>query len=521
MICLCPSCAKKRGMADSQAVLKHVLFTVSPRLPAAPMPHLRDMPMPLSMQQQQKLQQTLKMTPQLQQAIRLLQLSRLELTEAVQQELEENPFLEEKVPDQVLEESLQPQDEERPAEPQTNVYEQEVSRNADWEDYIGDFASSPRDARECEYPEEETLSADQRLTEKPTLEGHLLWQLHLSELSEEQMVIGEYIIGNLDSVGRLQATLEEIAEMADTTPDKVEPVLRRIQLFDPVGVACRDLRESLLVQVRERGMDKDPVLVAIISDHLGDFESGHFKSLMHCFKLDEDDLREYLNVIRGLDPTPGAGLVDGTTHYVSPDATVRKVGNDFVIILNDDGLPQLTITPGMEHAVNPGTVSEKAYCAEKLRDARWLIRSLEQRNRTLYKVIESIVRHQRDFFEHGPSGLKPLILNEIAEDIGMHESTVSRITTNKYVATPHGIYVLKYFFNSAVSMNDGSQVGSESVKDLIRKMIAGEDPKDPLSDDAIARELNSALGINIARRTVGKYRTLLKIPSSSRRRKVL
>ncbi len=479
--------------------------------------------MPLSMQQQQKLklQQTLKMTPQLQQAIRLLQLSRLELTETVQQELEENPFLEEKAPDPSVEERLQPQEEERPAEPQTSVYEQEVNRNADWEDYLGDFASSPRDAREREYQEEDTLSADQRLSETPTLEGHLLWQLRLSELTEEQMAIGELIIGNLDSLGRLRATPEEIAGMADTTPDKVEPVLRRIQLFDPVGVACRDLRECLLVQVRERGLDKDPVLVSIISDHLGDFESGRFKPLMHRFKLDEDDLREYLNVIRSLDPTPGAGLAGGDPHYVSPDATVRKVGDEFVIILNDDGLPQLTITPGMEQGVSPGTASDRAYCAEKLRDAKWLIRSLEQRSRTLYKVIESIVRHQRDFFERGPRGLKPLILNEIAEDIGMHESTVSRITTNKYVATPHGIYVLKYFFNSAVSMNDGSQVGSESVKDLIKKMIAGEDRKNPLSDDAIAKELNMALGVNIARRTVGKYRTLLKIPSSSRRRKVL
>ncbi len=479
--------------------------------------------MPLSMQQQQKLklQQTLKMSPQLQQAIRLLQLSRLELTETVQQELEENPFLAEREQIPASEENLQQsREDERPSDSQENVYDQEVRRNADWEDYIGDFSSSPRDAGEREAQDGELLGTEQRLSYKPTLEGHLRWQLRLSELSEEQMTIGEYVIGNLDSLGRLQATPEELAEMTGTTPNMVEAVIKRIQLFDPVGVACRDLRECLLVQIHERGLDKDPVLVSIVSCHLGDFESGRYKQLMHRFKLDEDDLREYLNVIRGLDPTPGASLAGGDPHYVSPDATVRKVGNDFVIILNDDGLPQLTITPGMEQAIKPETASEKAYCSEKLRDARWLIRSLEQRNRTLYKVIESIVRHQRDFFELGPRGLKPLILNEIAEDIGMHESTVSRITTNKYVATPHGIYVLKYFFNSAVAMVDGSQVGSESVKDCIKKLIAGEDPKSPLSDDDIARHLNDTLGLRIARRTVGKYRTLLKIPSSSKRRKI-
>ncbi|MDO5537493.1 MAG: RNA polymerase factor sigma-54 [Desulfovibrionaceae bacterium] len=491
------------------------------------------------MTQQQRQIQTLKMTPQLQQAIKLLPQSHQELLETIQTALQENPYLEVQEVDRSPEEQRQAQEEERAAEPQETTYEQDASRNADWEDYLGDFASSPRDSQQREYQEEEeTLSAEQRYSEKPTLSGHLLWQLRLSSLTEEEMAIGELIIGNLDSKGRLQATVEELAEMAKSTPAKVESVLKRIQVFDPIGVACRDLRECLLVQVREKGLDQDPVLVSIISDHLGDFESNRLKPLMHRFKLDEEDLRDYLAVIRSLEPYPGASLGGGEAHYVSPDATVRKVGNDFVIFLNDDDIPQLTISDipqvsldgeGKSSAAGKdkkekgrgrGRDEVKAYCSEKMRDAKWLIRSIEQRSKTLVKVIESVVRHQREFFENGPSGLKPLILNEIAEDIGMHESTVSRITSNKYIATPHGIFLLKYFFNSAVSMSDGSQVGSESVKDLIKKMVDREDKKKPLSDDAIVKELKNQLGVEIARRTVGKYREALNIPSSSKRKKV-
>ncbi len=476
--------------------------------------------MALELRQQLKLQQKLMMTQQLQQAIRLLQLSRQELVESVHQELLENPFLEERETPVLPEERLQHQEEDRPQETSDRVYDEESSRNADWEDYLGDFASAPRDYQQREVQEEENLSPVQRYAEKTTLEGHLLWQLHLSNLTEEETNIGECIIGNLSSSGYLQATVEEIAAMAQVDAEKVPPVLRRIQLFDPVGVAARDVKECLLVQIAERGMDKDPVLIGLVSNHLEDFEAKRFKPMMRHYKLDEEDLKEYMLIIQSLDPMPGASFGSSEPSYISPDVYVRKMGKDFVILLNEDGLPQLTISDSCEQGMQK-TSQERSYCTEKKRSAVWLIRSLEQRNRTLYKVVESIVRHQHDFFEQGPQYLKPLILKEIAEDIGMHESTVSRITTNKYVATPHGVFELKYFFNSAVTMTNGSQLGSESVKDMIKKLIHEEQSSNPLSDDAIARVLNRELGVDISRRTVAKYRSMLNIPSSSKRRTLL
>ena len=246
--------------------------------------------------------------------------------------------------------------------------------------------------------------------------------------------------------------------------------------------------------------------------------SRYSSGVMRRFRLDEEDLKEYLLMIQSLDPMPGASFGSSEPTYISPDVYVRKVGEDFVIVLNDDNLPQLTLSETFETSIQ-GTPEEKNFCAEKKRAANWLIRSLEQRNRTLYKVMESIVQHQREFFETGPTALKPLILREIAEDIGMHESTVSRITSNKYVATPHGLFELKYFFNSGVSRSDGSQLASESVKNMIKKLIAEEDKSSPLPDENIAEILYRELGVKISRRTVAKYRSVMDIPTSSRRKK--
>lgn len=481
--------------------------------------------MSLFMQQQLKLHQTLKLTPQLQQAIRLLQLSHLELAEKVSQELEENPFLE--VKEQQPEETRPQEDDRRTPEADDSVYEQEAAKNADWEEYIGDFSSAPKETGQQEV-QEETLTLEQRLSERTTLAGHLLWQLHLASFSEEEIKIGECIIGNLESNGRLSASNAELAELAGTTADKVKDMVSRIQVFDPVGVACRTLQESLLVQVKSRGLDKDAVLVSIISDHLEDLENGQLKAVKKLFRLNDDDLREYVAVIRSLDPMPGSDMGGGEPQYVSPDATVFKVGDEFVILLNDDNVPSLSINDEMlekccaqeKEESGEEQARDRAYCAEKLRDAKNLVSSLEYRRRTLYRTLESIVRHQREFFEKGPKGLKPLVLNDVAQDINMHESTVSRITTSKYVATRFGTFELKYFFNSAVSAADGSDaVGSEGVREEIREMVASEDPQNPLSDEAIASMLNEKLGIQIARRTVAKYRTVLDIPSSSKRKK--
>ena len=469
--------------------------------------------MALELRQQLKLSQTLVMTPQLQQAIKLLQLSRLELVETVQNELLENPFLEEGVEESTPETTPEHRDSSEEV-----VYDQDAAHSADWEDYLGEFASTPRQLQPREYEEAEDMSSlESRHAARPTLEGHLMWQLRLSPLSEAQMLIGEIIIGNLSSSGYLQATADEIASMAGCTVEEVEPTIKTIQHFDPVGVAARSPRECLMVQLEMMGYDRDLVLVALVSEHLEDLEAKRYKPLLRKFRLDLEDLKEYLDIIQSLDPMPGASYGEEEPAYISPDVYVYKHDGEFIILLNEDGLPHLQLS-AMYNNASGATEQEKDYFLEKQRAASWLIKSLFQRQRTLRKVVESIVKYQRDFFEQGVEKLKPLILKDIADDIGMHESTVSRITTNKYVATPHGVFELKFFFNSALELEDGSQVGSESVKALIRKCIAEEDPRDPLSDEKLGELLKEYLTVNIARRTVAKYRMSMDIPSSSQRR---
>ena len=472
--------------------------------------------MALELRQQLKLTQQLVMTPQLQQAIKLLQLSRVELLETVQQELLENPFLEESsINDDAP--SVEQHDESRDA-PKEEVYDKELAKDADWEDYLGEFASTPRSSQSREFELAEEISPlEARYAAKPTLDGHLLWQLRLSSLTEEQKGIGEVIIGNLSSAGYLQASIEEVAEMANVAPEAVMPVLEKVQMFDPVGVAARDARECLMVQIKSLNYARDPILVELVESHLEDLEAKRYKPLLRKFKLDMEELKEYLDIIQSLDPLPGASFGGGEPTYVSPDVFVYKMGDEFVILLNDDGLPQLQLSAMSQMNIG-NSEQEKDYCSEKIRSASWLIKSLYQRQRTLYKVMESIVRHQQHFFESGVTKLAPLILKDIADDISMHESTVSRITTNKYVATPHGIFELKFFFNSGLELDDGSQVGSESVKALIKKFISDEDTRSPLSDERIGEMLKERLKVNIARRTVAKYRTALDIPSSSRRK---
>ena len=473
--------------------------------------------MALELRQQLKLSQQLVMTPQLQQAIKLLQLSRVELLETVQQELVENPFLEETVEDVQT-----PIEEKRPThEDDADAYSKEAARNADWEDYLGDFSSTSRQSssRESEQASEEGLSMEARYSAKPTLEGHLNWQLRLSSrLTEKQKEIGEAIIGNLSSAGYLHASHEDIANLASASVDEVEVVLKVIQRFDPVGIAAHTAQECLMVQLEVLNYDRDPILVSLVTEHLEDLEAKRYKPILRKFKLSPEDLKEYLDIIQSLDPLPGASFGGGEPTYVSPDVFVYRMDDEFIIALNDDGLPQLHLSSFYEDSLQAAKDSDKEYFQDKMRSAAWLIKSLYQRQRTLYKVMESIVRFQKDFFLNGVSGLKPLILKDIADDISMHESTVSRITSNKYAATPYGIFELKFFFNSALSLDDGSEVGSESVKALIKKYIAAEDPKEPLSDERIGELLKEDLKVNIARRTVAKYRTALEIPSSSKRR---
>jgi len=475
--------------------------------------------MGLELRQNLKLTQQLVMTPQLQQAIKLLQLSRFELLEAVQQELLENPMLEEAA----RESSEETETQAPPTDQRGDVSfdDAELMRNADWENYLGDFSSTAKQVQ-CKESEalEEMMSYEARLSGKPSLEGHLLWQLCLSNISEEEEAIGEAIIGNLDSQGYLGTSVEEIASETLSPLAQVEAVLHLLQRFDPVGVAARSPRECLLIQLEVLGQD-DPTLISLVDEHLEDIEKRRYKPLLRKFKMQMEDLKAYLDILQSLDPMPGASYGSDNTVYVSPDVFVYDYEGDFVIVMNDDGLPKLQLSPyymdDMSLAVQG---PDREYLHDKMRSAMWLMKSLHQRQRTLYKVVESIVRFQRSFFEHGVTKLKPLILKDVADDIEMHESTVSRITTNKYVATPHGIFELKFFFNSALEMDDGTQVGSESVKAIIKKLVSEEDPKHPYSDEKIAAVLKEKLDVNIARRTVAKYRAVLGIESSSKRKQV-
>ena len=427
--------------------------------------------MGLELRQQLKLTQQLVMTPQLQQAIRLLQMSRLELLETVQQELLENPFLEEVEPD--FPEEPESGDDLRPREEDDGVYENELAVNADWEDYLGEFASTSRQSqlRETEL-QEDGASFESRFATKPTLESHLHWQLRLSSLTERQKEIGEYIIGSLNSSGYLAASVEELCELASATPEEVAFVLAAVQRFDPVGVAASTPQECLLIQIEACGYDRDPVLVELVRDHLEDLEQRRYKPLLKKFSLNLDDLQEYLHLITTLDPMPGASFGGDEPLYISPDVYVYNYEDDFVIVLNDEGLPHLQLNDIYESSLGNISGKEKEYVQEKIKAAAWLIKSLHQRQRTLYKVVESVVRHQKEFFRHGVEKLHPLILKDIADDIEMHESTVSRITSNKFVATPHGVFELKFFFNSALELDDGTQVGSESVKLRIKALIS-------------------------------------------------
>ena len=475
--------------------------------------------MGLELRQNLKLTQQLVMTPQLQQAIKLLQLSRFELLEAVQQELLENPMLEE-APRELSEEV---ESQAPPVEQRADVSfdDAELMRNADWENYLGDFSSTTKQVQFKETEAlEEMMSYEARLSGKPSLEGHLLWQLCLSNITEEEEAIGEAIIGNLDSLGYLTTSAEEIASETLSPLALVQSVLYRLQRFDPVGVAARSPKECLLIQLEVLGQD-DPILISLVDEHLEDIEKRRYKPLLRKFKIQMEDLKAYLDIIQTLDPMPGASYGSDSTVFVSPDVFVYEYEGDFVIVMNDDGLPKLQLSPYyMDDTSLAVKGPDREYLHDKMRSAMWLMKSLHQRQRTLYKVVESIVRFQRAFFEHGVTKLKPLILKDVADDIEMHESTVSRITTSKYVATPHGIFELKFFFNSALEMDDGTQVGSESVKAIIKKMVSEEDPKHPYSDEKIAAVLKETLDVNIARRTVAKYRAVLGIESSSKRKQV-
>jgi RNA polymerase sigma-54 factor len=534
--------------------------------------------MAIELKQQLRLSQQLVMTPQLQQAIKLLQLNQIELVSLVEQELQDNPCLdeddrEEQTSDEMrdatpgetgeagsneLDEGRGPEEgdapptqADSPGETEFNAEEgqspsaevQDGSEtpleptNADkiadieWDNYMD---SNPQTGLEGRVggQDDERPSLEATLSRRPTLSEHLARQIQLSAFNPTEVDIAKWIIGNIDDRGFLAASVDEVARQAGRTDEEVEAVLLRVQELDPPGVAARDLRECLLAQLA-LVRDVDTLVLTIVDEHLDLLQKRDFRGLVRILDATIEEVAAAAREIGTLEPRPGRAFGGDDPVYITPDIYVYKVGDEFHVLLNEDGLPKLKINNVYKDVLSKDKTREPAktnedkqsnrdtrnYVQDKVRSAMWLIKSIHQRQRTIYKVMQSIIRHQSEFFERGVAFLKPLNLRDVADDIEMHESTVSRVTTNKYVHTPQGIYELKYFFNSSISRFEGEAVASESVKEKIRKMISDENPRKPLSDQRIAEQLKTA-NIDIARRTVTKYREAMNILSSTKRRQV-
>ena len=474
-----------------------------------------------------KLSQKLIMTPSLQQAIKLLQLSKLELQEVLNQELLENPLLEESAEETKNEEAeadaqekTQDTEEAKAAEPAKEKEKdsfEEIDYDAYFQDYI-EYGYNPRGMGE----EHEEFPIENTLTRPPNLTDHLTWQLSMSDASPRIKEIGAFIIGNIDEDGYLRATNEEIAAAGGYDPAEVEKAVDAVQSLDPIGVGARDLRECLLLQLAFLEVD-DPMVEIIVRDHWEMFMQRHFVQLAKVLGIDMKTLEGIVEVIKHLDPKPGRKYSNERAIYVEPDVYVQKVGDEYVIVLNEDGMPKLRINGSYRSMLNSMDSKQDGetvnYIKDKIRSAVWLIKSLDQRQRTIYKVAESIVKHQREFLEKGIDFLRPLVLRDVADDIQMHESTVSRVVSNKYMHTPRGLFLMKYFFHSGIDSDTGEDISSLTVKKKIQGYIDAEDPRKPLSDSKIMKILNDE-GINIARRTVAKYRDELNIPSSTDRKQI-
>ena len=499
--------------------------------------------MAIELRQQLKLTQQLVMTPQLQQAIKLLQLTRMELSEAVREELMENPLLEDGLDTEkeqtreemrgevdvagdlpearLLGETELPQS--TTADPRDATTEVAGDAAAavgeiDWESYLDSYSSQPSMPSFRDSGSEELPSLEARLTKQTSLVDHLTWQLKLGGFNEKEVEIGLLILGNLDHNGYLiEVSVADLAAEAGAPEEQVLEVLDEIQQFDPVGVASRSLKECLLIQARHLQQD-DAVLVAILENHFGNLEKKNYAAI--CKDLDQplEEIIEAVKVIASLDPKPGREYATEDPQYITPDVYVHKVGDKYFVVPNDDGMPKLKISSFYRSSM-AGSPKAKQYIQEKLRSAQWLIRSIQQRQRTIVRVTESILKFQLAFFEGGIAHLKPLILRDVAEDISMHESTISRVATNKYVHTPQGLFELKFFFNAGIHRSDGDDMASIAVKRTIRDVCGKEDPKSPYSDQQIVTLLSRS-GISIARRTVAKYRDQLGLLSSSKRRQL-
>jgi RNA polymerase sigma-54 factor len=463
-----------------------------------------------------RLTQRLILTPSLQQAIKLLPLTTLELAEVLEQEVMENPLLEE-VPAQETpaEETAPEEPAEEPARAEDPLKELDIERF--FEDYFDDGAE--RRMRPAEMPEVPPI--ENTLTESLDLYDHLLWQLRMTAADELTVELGEAIIQNLDEDGLLRVSLEDVAAMGPWPAAAVEKALALVQSLDPPGVAARSISECLRIQLRVLGLEDSPADV-MVRDYMKQLQAHQYPEIARQMSLSAEEVGHHLEIIRGLSPRPGSRYSPSRSAYILPDVFVVKEGDEYKIVLNDDGLPKLRISPTYRRMLDrkePGSEETRAYVKDKLRSALWLLKSVDQRQRTIYKVAESIVRHQRAFLDHGIQQLRPLVLRDVASDIGMHESTVSRVVANKYMHTPRGVYEMRFFFHSGITSAMGESVSSVTIKDRIRKMIEEEDALRPLSDSRIADVLGSE-GLPLARRTVAKYREELRIPPSNLRKTV-
>jgi RNA polymerase sigma-54 factor len=510
-----------------------------------------------------RLRQQLVMTPQLQQAIKILQLSLPELETVVQAELEQNPMLEPldespsetaadaPVPDEdgalpeadgeplaadgdgktgneePGEEWREAEGEQKPAETATvEAHDATVEINQldrleklDWREYLETYSNNWQEAPPPDNDDDHRSALENTSARRSSLDDHLMWQLRLSSLSENDQRIGATIIYNLDNDGYLKTPLGELAEQLEIEPSEVERVLKRVQRLDPPGVAARDLRECLLIQLENLGMDGS-LAARIVRDHLELLEKHRYGEIARHLGVPLDTVGAAVKVVSLLEPKPGRDYGGAEPTYVVPDVYIQKVGADYAVTLNRDAVPRLRLAGYYQRVLNDANAASETreYLQERLRSARWLVKSIYQRQQTIFKVATSIVKFQRAFFDHGISQLKPLVLKDVAEDIGMHESTISRATANKYAHTPQGIYELKFFFTSGVKAASGEDVSAETVKEKIRTLVSTESATNPLSDQAIAEMLQSNQ-INIARRTVAKYRQALGIlPSANRKR---
>ena len=468
---------------------------------------------------QQKLQtrlaQKLILTPSLQQAIKLLPMSTLELADLLNQEVVENPLLEE-VPTEDLH-AAEPQaaeKEDAPIQQKNDTWDDQ-----DYEYFFGEYLDdgyrprAPQEVKELP-PIENTLSTS------ASLGDHLSWQLSTKTDDDGLMrEIGEAIIGNLDDDGYLVASVDEIAAMGPWPIEGVERALQLMQAFDPIGVCARDLQECLTLQLRHIGLE-GTATERIVTEHLRLLQNHQIPELAKKLGVTIDELKHHIEIIRHLDPKPGSRYNPKQSQYVIPDVYIVKVEDQYVAVLNEEGLPQLRISPTYRRLLDKGAENSdetRAYVKDKFRSALWLIKSVEQRQKTIHKVATSIINFQRDFLDHGIEHLRPLVLRDVANDIGMHESTVSRVVTNKYMHTPQGVFEMKYFFHSGISSSYGDAVSSVTIKQRIRKIIEAEDQKKPLSDSKIVNILQRE-GLMLARRTIAKYREELKIPTSNQRK---